>query len=91
MLLRFSRLLHDVMCNCRESGEIRRNERIASIASADAESWLKRYAQENGDNAPDVDRIYLPSKVLAEINESRKFYLSFKGLLALLFISNQKL
>ena len=73
MLLRFSRLLHDVMYNCRESGEIRRNERTASIASADAESWLKRYSQENGDNAPDVDRIYLPS-----CNTKKDVYEDFK-------------
>ena len=61
------------MYYCQESGEICRNARIASIASADGESWLKRNFQENGDNAPDVDRIYLPS-----FNTKKDVYEDFK-------------
>lgn len=61
LFFRFSRLKTDVWKNCRDSGEGERKGKPQSFAGFEAEQWLKRYSRNNGDFAPDKNKIYLPS------------------------------
>ena len=58
---RFQRLKTETELDIRDSGVGSREGRKRTLESIEVEAWLNRYAEDNGDQAPDEEKIYLPS------------------------------